>query len=84
MYRFTSTLPALQCTGVVTMSDRSPLNAGRTSSRSQQVFHRAVLSHGDIRLLRSLLRIGTGTVASLLNVVLVSDVWNWIHISVHV
>lgn len=42
----TSTLPALQCTGVVMISDVSPLNAGRMSSRSQHMFHMALVSHG--------------------------------------
>ena len=46
MYRRTSTLPALQCTGVATMSHLIHLNTSRTSTRSQHVFHRAVHSHG--------------------------------------
>ena len=42
----TSILPALQCTGVAIISDVSPLKVGSASSRSQQVFHSAVVSQG--------------------------------------
>ena len=42
----TSTLPALQWTGVRTISAAMSLKAGSNSSRSQHVFHRAALNQG--------------------------------------